>query len=91
MSALYLFYFEDSRGFTLTQANILLAIYILAGLAGAFLRLAGWTGKSHPETSKNKPNDYSPVPYTSLIRHVRDPSCVGFDKEIVEDGPDSRL
>jgi GPH family glycoside/pentoside/hexuronide:cation symporter len=35
MSALYLFYFEDSRGFTLTQANILLAVYILAGLAGA--------------------------------------------------------
>jgi Na+/melibiose symporter-like transporter len=35
MSALYLFYFEDSRGFTLTQSNILLAIYILAGLAGA--------------------------------------------------------
>jgi Na+/melibiose symporter-like transporter len=35
MSALYLFYFEDSRGFTLTEANILLAIYILAGLAGA--------------------------------------------------------
>lgn len=35
MSALYLFYFEDSRGFSLTQSNILLAIYILAGLAGA--------------------------------------------------------
>lgn len=35
MSALYLFFFEDSRGFTTTQANLLLMIYILAGLVGA--------------------------------------------------------
>ena len=35
MSALYLFFFEDSRGFSVAEANILLAIYILAGLAGA--------------------------------------------------------
>ncbi len=35
MSALYLFFFEDSRGFSVTEANLLLAIYILAGLAGA--------------------------------------------------------
>jgi glycoside/pentoside/hexuronide:cation symporter, GPH family len=35
MSALYLFFFHDSRGFSLTEANVLLAIYILAGLAGA--------------------------------------------------------
>ncbi|WP_293905822.1 MFS transporter [Phenylobacterium sp.] len=35
MAALYLFFFEDSRGFSVSAANILLAIYILAGLAGA--------------------------------------------------------
>jgi Na+/melibiose symporter-like transporter len=35
MSALYLFFFKDSRGFTTTQANILLMIYIAAGLLGA--------------------------------------------------------
>ena len=35
MSALYLFFFTDSRGFTTGQASILLAIYILAGFAGA--------------------------------------------------------
>jgi Na+/melibiose symporter-like transporter len=35
MSALYFFFFVDSRGFTLTQANLLLLIYIVAGLAGA--------------------------------------------------------
>lgn len=35
MAALYLYFFEDSRGFSLTQANLLLAVYILAGFAGA--------------------------------------------------------
>jgi Na+/melibiose symporter-like transporter len=35
MSALYLFFFTDSRGFTTGQASILLAIYIMAGFAGA--------------------------------------------------------
>ncbi|HEY9237015.1 MULTISPECIES: MFS transporter [Phenylobacterium] len=35
MSALYLFFFTDSRGFTTGQASILLAIYILAGFVGA--------------------------------------------------------
>ena len=35
MSALYLFFFTDSRGFTTGQASILLAVYILAGFAGA--------------------------------------------------------
>lgn len=35
MSALYLFFFVDSRGFSITEANVLLAIYILAGLVGA--------------------------------------------------------
>lgn len=35
MSALYLFFFTDSRGFTTAQASILLAVYILAGFAGA--------------------------------------------------------
>ena len=35
MSALYLFFFTDSRGFTTGQASILLAVYILAGFVGA--------------------------------------------------------
>jgi Na+/melibiose symporter-like transporter len=35
MAAVYLFYFKDSRGFTTTEANLLLVIYILAGFAGA--------------------------------------------------------
>jgi Na+/melibiose symporter-like transporter len=35
MSALYLFFFTDSRGFSLTQANLLLVFYIAAGLIGA--------------------------------------------------------
>jgi GPH family glycoside/pentoside/hexuronide:cation symporter len=35
MAAIYLFYFKDSRGFTTTEANLLLVIYILAGFAGA--------------------------------------------------------
>ena len=35
MSALYLFFFTDSRGFSTSQANFLLVIYIAAGLIGA--------------------------------------------------------
>lgn len=35
MSALYMFYFTDGRGYTTAQASLLLAIYILAGFAGA--------------------------------------------------------
>lgn len=35
MSALYLFYFRDSRGFTTASASVLLAIYIAAGFVGA--------------------------------------------------------
>lgn len=35
MSALYLFFFMDSRGFTVSAANGLLVIYIAAGLFGA--------------------------------------------------------
>jgi len=35
MSAIYLFFFTDSRGFTTGQASILLAVYILAGFVGA--------------------------------------------------------
>lgn len=35
MSALYLFFFTDSRGFTTSQASGLLGVYILAGFAGA--------------------------------------------------------
>ena len=35
MSALYLFYFHDSRGFTIANASKLLLIYIAAGVMGA--------------------------------------------------------
>jgi Na+/melibiose symporter-like transporter len=35
MSALYLFFFTDSRGFTVQQASILLAVYIISGVPGA--------------------------------------------------------
>ncbi|MDB5493607.1 MAG: transporter [Phenylobacterium sp.] len=35
MAAIYLFYFRDSRGFGTGTANLLLAIYIAAGFAGA--------------------------------------------------------
>jgi GPH family glycoside/pentoside/hexuronide:cation symporter len=35
MSAIYLFFFEQSRGFSGQQASILLAVYILAGIPGA--------------------------------------------------------
>jgi glycoside/pentoside/hexuronide:cation symporter, GPH family len=35
MAALYLYYFKDSRGFGTAEANLLLAIYIAAGFAGA--------------------------------------------------------
>ena len=35
MSALYLFFFTDSRGFSTSQANVLLVFYIAAGLIGA--------------------------------------------------------
>ena len=35
MAALYLFYFRDSRGFSIDQANLLLMVYIAAGFAGA--------------------------------------------------------
>ena len=35
MAALYLYYFKDSRGFDTASANLLLAIYIAAGFAGA--------------------------------------------------------
>ena len=47
MSALYLFFFKASRGFTVQQATILLGVYILAGAPGAMLTaaLAGKIGK----------------------------------------------
>ena len=35
MSAMYLFYFHDARGYTQQQATILLLVYILIGVAGA--------------------------------------------------------
>jgi Na+/melibiose symporter-like transporter len=37
MSAIYLFFFKTSRGFSTQQATILLGVYILAGIPGAML------------------------------------------------------
>jgi Na+/melibiose symporter-like transporter len=47
MSALYIFFFRDSRGFTVAQASTLLAVYVVAGVAGAPLtgRMAMRMGK----------------------------------------------
>jgi glycoside/pentoside/hexuronide:cation symporter, GPH family len=47
MSAMYIFYFHDARGYSQQQSTILLLIYILVGVAGAPLtaRLAGSIGK----------------------------------------------
>jgi Na+/melibiose symporter-like transporter len=42
MAALYLFYFQDGRGFSLAGANILLMIYIAAGFVGA--PFTAWLG-----------------------------------------------
>ena len=49
MSALYLFFFTDSRRFTVQQASILLAVYILSGIPGALgtAALARRIGKHH--------------------------------------------
>lgn len=35
MSALYLFFFKDSRGFSAEQASLLLLVYVIAGIVGA--------------------------------------------------------
>jgi Na+/melibiose symporter-like transporter len=47
MAALYLFFFQSSRGFSQQQATILLSVYILAGAPGAMLAaaMAGRIGK----------------------------------------------
>ena len=47
MTALYIFFFTDSRGFTVQSASSLLAVYVVAGLAGAPVtsRLAQRLGK----------------------------------------------
>lgn len=47
MSAMYLFYFHDSRGYTQQESTILLLVYILIGVVGAPLtaRLAQRIGK----------------------------------------------
>lgn len=42
MAALYLFYFQDSRGFGVVAANTLLMIYVAAGFAGA--PFVAWLG-----------------------------------------------
>ena len=49
MSALYLFFFTDSRVYTSGQASILLGVYILAGFAGAPL-----IGKLATKISKHR-------------------------------------
>ncbi len=47
MSALYLFFFTDAWRFTVQEASVLLAVYILAGIPGALgtAALARWIGK----------------------------------------------
>jgi len=47
MTAVYLFFFRDSRGYNLPQASILLGVYIVSGLAGAPATawIAGKVGK----------------------------------------------
>ncbi len=47
MSAIYLFFFKDARGFSTAQASLLLAIYILAQIPGSLLaaRVARRIGK----------------------------------------------
>ena len=47
MSALYLFYFRESRGFTISAASLLLLIYVFAGVfgAGVLSRIAMRIGK----------------------------------------------
>lgn len=42
MASMYLFYFTDSRGFSISAANLLLMIYIAAGFAGA--PFTAWLG-----------------------------------------------
>jgi len=41
---LYLFFFEDARGYTPDQANVLLLIYVVAGLVGPYFWL--WVARS---------------------------------------------
>lgn len=57
-SAIYLFYFTDSRGFTTGQASILLVTYILAGILGAPLM-----GKLATIFSKHRTTIFSVVGY----------------------------
>ena len=47
MSALYIFYFHEARGFTVANASLLLLVYIMAGILGAPIlsRLAMRLGK----------------------------------------------
>ena len=47
MSALYIFYFHEARGFTVANASLLLLVYIVAGILGAPIlsRLAMRLGK----------------------------------------------
>jgi Na+/melibiose symporter-like transporter len=47
MSAMYLFYFHDSRGFSFQVSSALLGLYIIAGVFGAagLSLLASWIGK----------------------------------------------
>lgn len=49
VGAIYLFFFTDARGFTTAQASVLLAVYILSGIAGA--PAMGWLAT---RTSKHR-------------------------------------
>lgn len=62
MSALYLFFFTDSRGYTAGQASVLLLIYILAGFAGAPLM-----GKLATRISKHRATIVATAGYSLVL------------------------
>ena len=62
MSALYLFFFTDSRGFTAGEASVLLLIYILAGFAGAPLM-----GRLATKISKHRAVMVATTGYTLVL------------------------
>jgi len=62
MSAIYLFFFTDSRGFTTGQASILLAAYILAGVVGAPL-----LGRLAVRISKHRTLMVACVGYSAML------------------------
>jgi len=62
MSALYLFFFTDSRGFSTSQANLLLVIYIAAGLIGA--PATAWLAN---RVSKHRALAFTAVGYSLML------------------------